>query len=49
MKAAREKEQDIARETIDNLKIKQQREKAQEMDVSITVESTFMYAYIYLH
>lgn len=34
VKAAREKEQDIAKETIDTLKIKQQREKAQEMDVS---------------
>ena len=34
VKTAREKEQDIAKETIEALKIKQQREKAQEMSVS---------------
>ena len=41
MKTAREKEQEIAKETVDNLKIKQLREKAQEMDVSNTVESIY--------
>ena len=33
MRSVREREQDSARETIDGLKMKQSREKAQEMEV----------------
>ena len=39
MKAAREKEQETAREAIENLKMKQQRERTQEMNVTMSSPS----------